>query len=206
GAGKSTLASLIPRFFDTDEGRLLFDGIDARNIQLSSLRQQITMVLQEPFLLPFSVADNIAYGQPDATREQVIAAAVAANADEFIQRLPEGYDTVISERGATLSGGQRQRISIARALLKDAPILILDEPTSALDNTTETLILESLERLMTNRTTFIIAHRLSTIRNADRIIVLKNGKIVEQGTQAELIQAKKEYWQYHTLQKKDTDS
>ena len=206
GAGKSTLASLIPRFFDPDEGRLLFDGIDARDIQLSSLRQQITMVLQEPFLLPFSVADNIAYGQPDATREQVIAAAVAANADEFIQRLPEGYDTVISERGATLSGGQRQRISIARALLKDAPILILDEPTSALDNTTETLILESLERLMTNRTTFIIAHRLSTIRNADRIIVLKNGKIVEQGTQAELIQAKKEYWQYHTLQKKDTDS
>ena len=200
GAGKSTLASLIPRFFDPDKGRILFDGIDTRDIQLRSLRQQVAMVLQEPFLLPFSVAENIAYGQPDATQEQIVAAAAAANADEFIQKLPEGYDTVIGERGVTLSGGQRQRLAIARALLKDAPILILDEPTSALDNKTETLILEALERLMLNRTTFIIAHRLSTIRNADWIVVLKNGRIVEQGTQAELIKAKNEFWQYHTLQ------
>ena len=198
GAGKSTLAALITRFFDPDKGRLLFDGIDARDIQLRSLRQQVAIVLQEPFLLPFSIAENIAYGQPDATHGQIVAAAVAANADEFIQRLPEGYDTVIGERGATLSGGQRQRLSIARALLKDAPILILDEPTSALDNKTETLILEALERLMVSRTTFIIAHRLSTIRNADWIVVLKDGKIVEQGTPAELIKAKKEYWQYYT--------
>ena len=199
GSGKSTLASLIPRFFDPDKGRILFDGIDIRDIQLRSLRQQVAMVLQEPFLLPFSVAENIAYSQPDASREQIVAAAVAANADEFIRRLPEGYDTVIGERGATLSGGQRQRLAIARALLKDAPILILDEPTSALDNKTETLILEALERLMANRTTFIIAHRLSTIRNADWVVVLKNGKIVEQGTQDELIKAKNEYWQYHEL-------
>jgi ATP-binding cassette subfamily B protein/subfamily B ATP-binding cassette protein MsbA len=200
GAGKSTLASLIPRFFDPEKGRVLFDGIDARDIQLQSLRQQIAMVLQEPFLLPFSIAENIAYGRADASRDEIVAAAVAANADEFIRRLPEAYDTVIGERGATLSGGQRQRLSIARALLKDAPILILDEPTSALDNRTETLILEALDKLMLNRTTFIIAHRLSTIRNADWIVVLKDGKVVEQGTQAELIKAKKEYWQYYTLQ------
>jgi ATP-binding cassette subfamily B protein/subfamily B ATP-binding cassette protein MsbA len=199
GAGKSTLASLIPRFFDPDQGRILFNGTDARDVQLQSLRQQVAMVLQEPFLLPLTIAENIAYGQPGSDHEQIIAAAVAANADEFIQRLPQGYDTVIGERGMTLSGGQRQRLSIARALLKDAPILILDEPTSALDNKTETLILGALERLMSNRTTFIIAHRLSTIRNADRIIVLKKGKIVEQGTHEELIKAKKEYWQYHML-------
>ena len=204
GAGKSTLASLIPRFFDPDEGRILFDGIDTRDIQLRSLRQQIAMVLQEPFLLPFSIAENIAYSQPNATHEQIVAAATAANADEFIQKLPDGYDTVIGERGATLSGGQRQRLSIARALLKDAPILILDEPTSALDNKTEALILGALERLMANRTTFIIAHRLSTIRNADWIVVLKDGKIVEQGTQNELIKAKKEYWQYYELQPEGT--
>ena len=197
GAGKSTLASLIPRFFDPDKGRILFDGINTRDIQLRSLRQQVAMVLQEPFLLPLTIAENIAYGQPDATQEQIVATAVAANAEEFIQKLPEGYDTVIGERGATLSGGQRQRLSIARALLKDAPILILDEPTSALDNKTEALILEALERLMANRTTFIIAHRLSTIRNADWIVVLKDGRIVEQGTQNDLIKAKKEYWQFY---------
>ena len=200
GSGKSTLASLIPRFFDPDKGRILFDGTDARDIQLRSLRQQVAMVLQEPFLLPFSIAENIAYGRAGATHEEVVAAAVAANADEFIRRLPDGYNTVIGERGATLSGGQRQRLSIARALLKDAPILILDEPTSALDNRTEALILEALKKLMVNRTTFIIAHRLSTIRNADWIVVLKDGKIVEQGTQSELIKARKEYWQYHALQ------
>ena len=200
GAGKTTLASLVPRFFDPSEGRVLLDGIDARDIQLRSLRQQIALVLQEPFLLPLSVADNIAYGEPGASRETVVAAAVAANADEFIRSLPEGYDTVIGERGATLSGGQRQRLAIARALLKDAPILILDEPTSALDAKTEALILEALARLMAHRTTFIIAHRLSTIRDADRIVVLREGAVVEQGTQEELIAARKDYWQYHALQ------
>jgi ATP-binding cassette subfamily B protein/subfamily B ATP-binding cassette protein MsbA len=165
---------------------MLIDGVDARDIELRSLRQQVSLVLQDPFLLPLTVAENIAYGRPEASREQIVAAAVAANADEFIDRLPEGYDTVIGERGATLSGGQRQRLAIARALLKDAPILILDEPTSALDAKTEALILEALERLMAGRTTFIIAHRLSTIRQADRIVVLKGGKIVEQGSQEEL--------------------
>jgi ATP-binding cassette subfamily B protein/subfamily B ATP-binding cassette protein MsbA len=200
GAGKTTLASLVPRFFDPWEGRVLLDGSDARDLQLRSLRQQIALVLQEPFLLPLSIAENIAYGRPDASRDEIIAAAVAANADEFIRRLPEGYNTVIGERGATLSGGQRQRLAIARALLKDAPILILDEPTSALDGRTEALILEALERLMANRTTFIIAHRLSTICNADRIVVLKDGAVVEQGRQDDLIAAGGDYWQFHRLQ------
>jgi ATP-binding cassette subfamily B protein/subfamily B ATP-binding cassette protein MsbA len=187
GAGKTTLASLVPRFFDPWEGRVLFDDIDARDLQLRSLRQQVALVLQEPFLLPLAIAENIAYGRPEASRDQIVAAAVAANADEFIRRLPEGYDTVIDERGATLSGGQRQRLAIARALLKDAPILILDEPTSALDARTETLILEALERLMADRTTFIIAHRLSTIRNADRIVVLRDGTIAEEGPEDQLL-------------------
>jgi len=200
GAGKTTLACLVPRFFDPWQGQVLFDGTDAREFQLHSLRQQVSLVLQEPFLLPLTVGENIAYGRPNASSEEIIAASVAANADEFIIKLPAGYDSVIGERGATLSGGQRQRLAIARALLKDAPILILDEPTSALDAATEALILEALERLMANRTTFIIAHRLSTIRNADSVIVLKDGAIVERGTQAELIKARKDYWQYHALQ------
>jgi len=187
GAGKTTLASLVPRFFDPWEGRVLIDGVDAREIQLRSLRQQVALVLQEPFLLPLTVAENIAYGRPGAGRERVMAAAQAANADEFIRQLPRGYDTVIGERGATLSGGQRQRLAIARALLKDAPILILDEPTSALDAKTEGLILEALQRLMAGRTTFIIAHRLSTIRDADRIVVLTDGTIAEQGTYDEIV-------------------
>jgi ATP-binding cassette subfamily B protein/subfamily B ATP-binding cassette protein MsbA len=189
GAGKTTLASLVPRFFDPWEGRVLLDGTDARDLQLRSLRQQVALVLQEPFLLPLSIVENIAYGRPDAAREEIIRAAVAANADEFIRRLPEGYDTVIGERGATLSGGQRQRLAIARALLKDAPILILDEPTSALDTRTEALILEALERLMANRTTLTIAHRMSTTRRADRVVELRDGgiasvtEIAQQGQQ-----------------------
>jgi ATP-binding cassette subfamily B protein/subfamily B ATP-binding cassette protein MsbA len=182
GAGKTTLVSLIPRFFDPWKGRVLVNGVDVRDVQVASLRAQVALVLQEPFLLPFSIAENIAYGTPEASREDIVAAAVAANADEFIRKLPEGYDSMIGERGATLSGGQRQRLSIARALLKDAPILILDEPTSALDAGTESLLLEALERLMGNRTTLIIAHRLSTIRNADRIVVLENGNIMETDT------------------------
>lgn len=187
GAGKSTLVSLIPRFFDPWEGRVLVDGRDVRDVQLASLRSRVALVLQEPFLLPLTVAQNIAYGRPEASREEVVAAARTANAEEFIERLPDGYETVLGERGATLSGGQRQRLAIARALLKDAPILILDEPTSALDAQTEALLLEALERLMARRTTFIIAHRLSTIQAADRIAVLEAGRLVETGTHQELV-------------------
>lgn len=200
GAGKSTLVSLIPRFFDPWQGTVLIDGRDVREVELKSLRSQVGIVLQEPFLFPLTIAENIAYGRPEAKREEIEAAARAANADKFIERLPEGYDTIIGERGATLSGGERQRISIARALLKNAPILILDEPTSALDAQTEALLLEALERLMKGRTTFIIAHRLSTIRKADRIIVLENGRIVEQGTHTELLNNKGLYSSLYQIQ------
>ncbi len=186
GAGKSTLVALIPRFFDPWQGQVLVNGVDVRTLQLASLRAHIALVLQEPFLLPLTIADNIAYSRPDAGREEIIAAAVAANAAEFIHRLPQGYDTVIGERGATLSGGQRQRLAIARALLKDAPMLILDEPTAALDAHTEALLLAALERLRVGRTAFIIAHRLSTIRHADRIAVLDHGRIVATGTYEQL--------------------
>jgi len=148
----------------------------------------VAIVLQEPFIFPLTVAENIAYGRPGATREEIVAAAVAANADDFIRRLPEGYETVVGERGATLSGGEKQRLSIARAFLKDAPILILDEPTSALDARTEGLLLDALNELMKDRTTFVIAHRLSTIRNANRILVVDRGEIVEQGRHRELME------------------
>jgi ATP-binding cassette subfamily B protein len=200
GAGKSTLVSLIPRFFDPTEGRILFDGLDVRQIRLTELREQISIVLQDPFLMPLTVAENIAYGRRNATREEMVRAAVAANAHDFIRRLPEGYDTIIGERGAALSGGQRQRIAIARALLKNAPVLILDEPTSALDTRSEALLLDALERLMQGRTCFIIAHRLSTIRNADRILVLEAGRIVETGTHQELLEARGLYCRLHSLQ------
>jgi ATP-binding cassette, subfamily B, bacterial len=187
GAGKTTLVNLLVRFFDPSSGRVLIDGHDLRDLQLRSLREQIAMVLQEPFLFPVSIAENIAYGRPGATRVEIEAAAHAANAHQFITRLPEGYDTVIGERGATLSGGEKQRLSIARAFLKDAPILILDEPTSALDAGTEHLLLEALDRLMKQRTTLIIAHRLSTIRHAHRIIVLNQGEVAEQGRHLDLL-------------------
>jgi ATP-binding cassette subfamily B protein/subfamily B ATP-binding cassette protein MsbA len=203
GAGKSTLVSMIPRFFDPWEGQVLFDNVDMRQIKLASLRSQVSLVLQEHFLLPLSVAENISYGRPEATREEVVEAAVAAGADEFIRRLPQGYDTVIGERGATLSGGEKQRLAIARALLKDAPVLILDEPTSALDAKTEADLLAALERLMVGRTTFIIAHRLSTIRNADRIVVLDKGRIVEKGTHQELITKQGLYNKFYSLQFSD---
>ena len=189
GAGKTTLASLIVRFADPWQGRVLLDGKDLREIQLTSLRSQVALVLQDPFLLPLTVADNIAYGRPGASRSEIVEAAVAANADDFIRCLPRGYDTVLAERGVTLSGGERQRLSIARALLKDAPILLLDEPTSAVDTETEFSVLTALQRLMQGRTTILIAHRLSTMRLATQIVVLENRRIIERGSPRELLQA-----------------
>lgn len=187
GAGKTTLVNLMVRFFDPWSGRVVVDGEDIRSYRLRSLREQVALVLQEPFLFPLTVAENIAYGRPGATRAEVEAAAAAASADDFIRRLPGGYDAVIGERGATLSGGEKQRLAIARAFLKNAPLLILDEPTSALDARTESQLLDALNRLMKGRTTFIIAHRLSTIRNADRILVINHGELVEQGRHEELM-------------------
>jgi ATP-binding cassette subfamily B protein/subfamily B ATP-binding cassette protein MsbA len=199
GAGKSTLVGLVPRFYDPWRGRVLVDGFDVRDLTVRSLRSHIALVLQEPFLFPLSVADNIAYGRPTANRAEIEAAARVANAHAFIERLPHGYDTLVGERGATLSGGERQRLSIARAVLKDAPILLLDEPTSALDAETEALLLEALERLRKGRTTLIIAHRLSTIRRADCIAVLENGTIVESGTHARLLADNRRYAQFYRL-------
>jgi ATP-binding cassette, subfamily B, bacterial len=187
GAGKTTLVNMLVRFFDPMSGTVSIDGHDVKSLQIQSLREQIALVLQEPFIFPLSAAENIAYGRPDAPLEEIHAAAAAANADGFIRRLPEAYHSIIGERGATLSGGEKQRLSIARAFLKDAPILILDEPTSALDARTESMLLDALERLMKGRTTFVIAHRLSTIRNADRILVIDHGRIVEQGRHSELM-------------------
>ena len=200
GAGKTTLVNLIPRFMDPWVGRVLIDGQDLRDIQLRSLRSQIGLVLQESFLFPVSVADNIAYGCPHADRASIEDAARAANAHGFIAALPQGYDTVIGERGATLSGGERQRLAIARALLKDPPILILDEPTSALDSQTEQLILQALERLKKGRTSFVIAHRLSSVRRADRILVLSHGQIAEDGAHGELLARGGEYARMHEIQ------
>jgi ATP-binding cassette subfamily B protein/subfamily B ATP-binding cassette protein MsbA len=200
GAGKTTLVNLVPRFFDPWEGRVLLDGRDVRDLQVKGLRRQIGLVLQEPFLLPGSVAENLAYGRLDATRAELEAAARDAQAHEFIARLAQGYDTPIGERGATLSGGERQRLSIARALLKNAPILILDEPTSALDAPTEHLLLQALQRLMRGRTTFLIAHRLSTVRWADRIVVLQEGQITERGTYQELMARGRFFAQLHNIQ------
>ncbi len=190
GVGKSTLVSLIPRFYDPREGRVLLDDVDVRDYKLKSLRGQISMVLQPPLVFPLTVRDNIAYGRPEASLEEVIAAAQLARIHDSIERLPEKYETVVGEQGATLSEGERQRITIARAILRDSPILILDEPTSSVDAETESLIMEGLEQLTKGRTTFIIAHRLSTVRKADRIVVLGKGEIIEQGTFNELIAAK----------------
>ena len=187
GAGKSTLTNLLLRFYDPTEGKILIDGQDICQIRLSDLRQQFAVVPQETVLFATSILDNIAYGRQDADVQEIVAAAQAANAHEFIIQLPDGYDTVVGERGGTLSGGQRQRVAIARALLRDAPILILDEPTAALDSHAEDLVMSALERLMHGRTTFIIAHRLSTIRNADLIVVLEHGRIIEQGNHEVLI-------------------
>jgi ATP-binding cassette subfamily B protein len=187
GAGKSTLVSLLPRLYDPQAGRVLVDGVDVRDLTLDSLRAQFSVVLQEPLLFSGTIADNIGYGRPGATRADVEEAAKAANAHDFILRLPDKYRTKLGERGTKISGGERQRISVARAFLRDAPILILDEPTSSIDSRTEAVILEALERLMEGRTTIMIAHRLSTIRSADRILVLNDGRLVEQGTHTELL-------------------
>ena len=188
GAGKSTLVHLIARFYDVDEGAILIDDVDVQDLALRPFRQQIGVVLQEPYLFHGTVWSNIAYARPDASPDEIIAAARAANAHEFIVRLPDGYDTMIGERGQTLSGGERQRISIARAVLRDPRILILDEATASVDTETEVLIQTALERLVQNRTTFAIAHRLSTLRKATRLFVLERGKLIETGTHEELIQ------------------
>lgn len=187
GAGKSTLASLLPRFYDVEAGRILLDGIDVRDVTLESLRAQFSVVLQEPLLFSGSIADNIRYGRPDATNEEVRRAAKAANAHDFIRALPRRYQTQLGERGAKISGGERQRISVARAFLRDAPVLILDEPTSSIDSRTEGVVLQALERLMEGRTTLMIAHRLSTVRRADQILVLHHGELVQRGTHDELV-------------------
>ena len=188
GAGKSTLASLIPRLFDPWSGRVLLGGEDVKELKLGSVRGQVSVVPQEAFLLPLSIRENIAYGDPSAGMDRIRAAAEAAGAVEFIEALPLGYETVLGERGSTLSAGQRQRLSIARALLKDAPILLLDEPTSALDAQTEAGVVEAVHRLMAGRTCLVIAHRLSTVRRADQIVVLEHGRIVQRGRHETLMQ------------------
>ena len=200
GAGKTTLANLAMRFYDPTEGRVALNGTDLRSLTLESLRQNIALVLQEPVLFSSTIRENIAYGRPEATNEEIEAAAQAAGAHDFIQALTRGYETQIGERGVTLSGGQRQRLSIARAFLKDAPILILDEPTSALDSTTERQVLEALKRLMKDRTTLIIAHRLSTVREADQIVVIQDGKIAESGTHTELLRLGRHYARLYCAQ------
>jgi len=187
GAGKSTLVSLLPRFYDPHSGSVKIDGIDIRDFQLKSLRRQIAMILQPPLVFPVTIRENIAYGRPDAPLEEVIAAAKVAQIHDFVEQLPESYETVVSEQGASLSEGQKLRLTIARGILLDAPILILDEPTASVDSETEALIMDGLEHLMADRTTFIIAHRLSTVRQADVILVLRAGEIVEQGSFGELL-------------------
>ena len=202
GVGKTTITNLICRFYDVDEGRITLDGVDVRGIKLRDLRQHIGIVPQDPLLFNASIADNLAYGRPDATREDLIRAAIAANAHGFIVRFPDGYDTRVGERGARLSAGEKQRIAIARAILHDPKILILDEATSSVDTETEQLIQEALTRLVRNRTTFAIAHRLSTLRHADRLVVIEDGKIAELGTHEELLAKRGTYHRLVELQSK----
>jgi ATP-binding cassette subfamily B protein len=203
GAGKSTLMSLLIRFYDPASGAIEIDGVDLRDLKLSSLREQISVVLQEPLLFSGTIADNIRYGRLEASDEDIVRAAQAANAHDFIQGLPDGYGTELGERGAQLSGGERQRICVARAFLKDAPVLILDEPTSSIDSKTEGVILDALDDLMVGRTSFMIAHRLSTIRHADQILVLEAGRIVERGHHDDLVGRGGVYSQLHQAQNKE---
>lgn len=200
GAGKSTIANLVPRFYDVTAGSLKIDGIDVRDVTFSSLRQQVGLVPQETMLFNATIMDNILYGRLAATEAEVVAAAKAANAHEFIKELSDGYATVVGDRGSALSGGQRQRIAIARAILKDPRILILDEATSALDTESEKIVQAALERLMQGRTSLVIAHRLSTVRNADKIIVINHGSIAEAGTHDELLAADGLYASLYAVQ------
>ncbi len=204
GSGKTTLVNLIPRFYDVSNGAVKIDGIDVRKMKQRSLREQISLVLQDTLLFSGTIWENIAYGRPEADYRQIVQAAEAANAAEFIAKLPDKYNTKVGERGLTLSGGQRQRIAIARAIIRNSPILILDEPSSGLDAASEQLVFEALDRLMENKTSIVIAHRLSTIRKASCIYVLKDGRIVECGTHDELI-AREDgvYRQLHDIQFQD---
>jgi ATP-binding cassette, subfamily B, multidrug efflux pump len=205
GSGKTSLVNLIPRFYDVSEGAVRVDGVDVREVDLGSLRSQIGIVLQTSLLFSVSIAENIAYGRPGASQAEIEAAARAAQAHSFIQELPEGYQTVVGERGVTLSGGQRQRVAIARALLMDPRILILDDSTSSVDTETERLIQKALDQLMEGRTTFVIAHRLSTVRRADQILVMDQGRIVERGTHRQLLAENGLYRQIHDLQLRDQE-
>ena len=206
GSGKSTVASLIPRFYDAVSGKIFIDGNDITDFKLEGLRNQIGFVLQDTVLFYGSIHDNIAYGRPGATEAAIIAAAKMANADEFIIKMPHGYDTLVGERGLTLSGGQRQRIGIARAIVRNSPILILDEPTASLDSESEQVVMQALEKLMEDRTVITIAHRLSTIRDADRIFVIKDGAVVEEGTHEELLEKGEIYAELYHMQSGDVIS
>jgi subfamily B ATP-binding cassette protein MsbA len=200
GSGKSTVLSLLPRFYDPSLGRVLIDGVNVADYKVAALRAQIGFVLQDAVLFRGTVLENIAYGRPEATDEEIIAAAEIANAHEFISRMPLGYDSFVGERGETLSGGQRQRIAIARAVIRNSPILVLDEPTASLDTESEHLVIEALRRLMKGRTVIMIAHRLSTLVDADKIIVLKDGVVVEEGTHAALIARGGTFAELHRIQ------
>ena len=200
GSGKTTFFALAQRFFDPQLGSVLVDGVDVRKADPQDVRARIAVVPQETVVFSGSVLDNIRFGKPDASPEEVLAAARAARVDEFAERLPRGYDTEVGERGVTLSGGQRQRIAIARAILRDAPILLLDEATSALDSESEHFIQQAIEKLTANRTTLVIAHRLATVRNADRILVLENGRLVAEGKHSELVTTSPLYARLSKLQ------
>ena len=200
GAGKSTIVSLIPRFYDPTSGQVRIDGTDIRDYKLKSLREQMSFVLQDTVLFRVPIWQNIAYGRPQAQREEIIRAAELANAHEFIKEMPEGYDTMVGERGVSLSGGQRQRIAIARAVIRNSPILLLDEPTSGLDAASERTVFEALERLMKDKTCVVIAHHLATVQRADVIFVVKDFQLVERGTHADLLAAGGLYAELYGIQ------